>query len=66
MSNITPIYMSVSDAARRYGIGRDLMYEIIGMNEAPNTLKLRGKRLLPIKDFDEFIVEMFQDKKKGC
>jgi hypothetical protein len=65
MSNITPIYMSVSDAARRYGIGRDLMYEIIGMNEAPNTLKLRGKRLLPIKDFDAFIVEMFQDEKKG-
>ena len=63
MESITPIYMSVSDAARRYGIGRDLMYEIIGMNEAPATLKLRGKRLLPIAEYDRFMVEMFQVKK---
>jgi hypothetical protein len=63
MNPITPIYMSVSDAARRYGIGRDLMYELIGMNEAPATLKLKGKRLLPIAEYDKFMVEMFQVKK---
>lgn len=59
MKPITPIYMSVTDAAKRYGIGRTLMYEILAMNEAPKTLKLKSKRLLPIAEFDAFMADAF-------
>lgn len=62
MEKIKPIYMSVTDAAKRYGIARTLVYEIIAMNEAPETLKVGKKRLLPIEKYDEFIRETFSTK----
>ncbi len=62
MEKVKPIYMSVSDAARRYGIGRNLLYEIMAMNEAPETLKIGKKRLLPIAEYDKFFEDTFSTK----
>lgn len=59
-----PIYMSVAQAAERYSLKRDAIYEIMHIADAPETLKVGKRRLLPIKDFDVFMKEYFQESKR--
>lgn len=59
---IEPVYMSVTQAAERYSLGRDAIYEIIHIKDSPETLKVGSRRLLPIKDYDRFMREHFQEK----
>ena len=49
------IYMSPNDAAKRYGICRCIVYELLRMNEAPQTIKVGNRRLIPIREMDAFM-----------
>ena len=60
------IYMSPAEAGKRYGLARSTIYLIIELPEAPKTLKVGSRRLLPIKEYDEFMQEQYthiQEKK---
>lgn len=56
-SQVEQIYMSVDEATRRYCVGKNTMYEIINYDGAPMTLKVGSRRLLPIKDYDKFMLQ---------
>jgi len=60
-----PIYMSVDQAAARYGICRVNIYEILKMPECPATLKVGQRRLLPIGKFDAFMEEQFLPEERS-
>lgn len=51
---IEQLYISISDACKRYGIGRTTLYQLFQLNGCPPVQKLGGKTLLKVKDFDEF------------
>ena len=57
-----PLYMSVAQVAKRYGVSDYTIYGIVRMPESPTTLKVGAKRLLPIKDYDAFMGEQFTDE----
>ena len=59
---IEPKYMKTKDAAMRYGMKVDNMREITKMPEAPLTLKVGQLRLLPIAEYDAFMVAQYSDK----
>ena len=59
---IEPKYMKTKDAATRYGIKIDGMREITKMPEAPLTLKVGQRRVLPIAEYDAFMVGQYSDK----
>ena len=54
------LYMSPADAGKRYGLARSTIYQIIELPEAPATLKVGARRLLPIKEYDAFMVSNFE------
>lgn len=53
------IYMTVNEAIERYSLSRKTIYELINLPESPKTLKVGRKRLIPIKEWDEFTREYF-------
>ncbi|GEM_PF-3783111 len=53
------IYMSPADAAKRYGIGRNAIYDIMALPDSPPTLKIGQRRCLPVADYDKYIKETF-------
>lgn len=59
MSALSPIYMSIKDAAERYSISRSKVYELINAPESPATVKIDGRRLIPIAEYDEYIKTAF-------
>lgn len=59
------LYMSPAEAAKRYGICRKIIYELISMSESPPTLKIGNRRLIPIAQWDEFIKKQFETKHGG-
>ena len=67
-AQLEPLYASPAEAAKRYGIARSTMYEIMNMPESPRTLKIGKSRLVPIADYDRFIKEYFFNKgeRKTC
>lgn len=54
-----PIYMSIKEAAERYAISRSKVYELINSPESPATVKIDGRRLIPIAEYDEYIKTAF-------
>ncbi|MBR4858824.1 MAG: helix-turn-helix domain-containing protein [Clostridia bacterium] len=56
---MSPIYMSIKDAAERYSISRSKVYELINSPESPATVKIDGRRLIPIVEYDEYIKTAF-------
>lgn len=62
-SGVEPIYMSVMQACVRYGLCRESIYEIMRMEDAPNTLNVGKRRLLPIKEYDAFMRLQFGERK---
>lgn len=56
---MTPIFMSIKDATERYSISRSKVYELINAPEAPATVKIDGRRLIPIAEYDEYIKKAF-------
>ncbi len=54
-----PIYMSIKEAAERYAISRSKVYELINAPESPPTIKIDGRRLIPIAEYDEYIKKAF-------
>ena len=59
---VEPLYMSVAQAAERYGIGKTMMYEIVNLPEAPPVLKVGARVTLPILAYDRFMAEQFADE----
>jgi len=59
---IEPVYMSVEQASRRYGICKDLVREIYAMPEAPAKIRVGSRILIPIKEFDVFFGSHFADR----
>lgn len=57
------IYMSPSDAAARYHVCRKVIYDMLRMTEAPQTIKIGNRRLIPIKAMDEFVQAVFKEEK---
>lgn len=62
---MTPLYMSPSEAAKRYELARSTVYELIAMPEAPATLKVGQRRLIPISPMDKFM-STFTEVKTLC
>ena len=54
MANITPLYMSVSDAQIRYGICHSSLYELFQLEDCPKLKKFGRKTLIPVAEFDKF------------
>lgn len=63
-NSVEPIYMSAKQACERYGLSRDVIDKIINMADAPQTLKVGSRRLLPIKEYDTFMVCQFGQKER--
>ena len=61
-NTVDPIYMSATQACERYGISRETVYEIMRLTDAPQTLKVGSRRLLPIKDYDAFMRSQFGER----
>lgn len=59
-----PIYMNISSAAKRYGVGRDLIYDLIRLPDSPPVIAIGAKRLMNIKDWDEYIAN-FNNAREG-
>ena len=49
-----PIYMSVTDAVKRYSISRAYLYRLFAEENCPKIIKMGAKVLIPIADFDQF------------
>lgn len=57
---IEQLYISISEACTRYGIGRTTLYQLFQMDGCPPALKLGGKTLLKVKDFDVFFAAQLE------
>lgn len=64
VSSTTPLYMSVTDAAKRYGMCRNTLYELIALDNAPKVVTIGTKRMLPIAEWDNYIYN-FDAEKEG-
>ena len=61
---VPQIYMSPRQAAARYSLGLRSIYELMLLPGAPVGRKIGARRLLPIREWDEFIDEIGQEDKK--
>ena len=59
-----PLYMSITDAAKRYGMSRNTLYELIALDGSPRVINLGAKRLLSIAEWDDYVYN-FDAKKDG-
>ena len=55
IKKITPMFMGITDACKRYGIGRTTLYGLFQKDGCPPVMKLGGKTLLEIEPFDAFV-----------
>ena len=56
-----PILMTLKQAQERYYLNYNQALLLINSPESPTSLKIDGKRLIPIDTFDEY----FYTKKRG-
>lgn len=54
MQQQTMLYMSVSDALKRYGVSRSSLYLLFRESECPALKKFGKKTLIPVNEFDRF------------
>lgn len=50
-----PLYMSITDAAKRYGMCRTTFYDLMVLDNAPKVVTIGAKRMLPIAEWDSYI-----------
>ena len=50
-----PLYMSITDAAKRYGMCRTTFYDLMALDNAPKVVTIGTKRMLPIAEWDAYI-----------
>lgn len=50
-----PLYMSITDAAKRYGMCRTTFYDLMALDNAPKVVTIGAKRMLPIAEWDAYI-----------
>lgn len=62
-TNITPLYMSVSQALERYGVSRTTLYQIFQLDGCPKLGKCGKKILVPVTAFDEFFSSLIMEGK---
>ena len=55
-----PLYIGISDACRRYGIGKSTLYMLFQRDGCPPVMKLGGKCLLEVAAFDAFFREQLR------
>ncbi|MCR4564124.1 MAG: helix-turn-helix domain-containing protein [Clostridiales bacterium] len=55
------LYITVAMACERYSIGRTTLYELFKLPDCPTIRKLGGKTLIPVKEFDEFILRQMKE-----
>lgn len=56
------LYMSPTEAAQRYSLSKTTIYELLGQDDAPVTLKVGHRRLIPIKNMDEFMKTFVEEQ----
>ena len=59
---VEPLYMSINEACERYAVKRNTMYDITKLDNAPATLKIGSRRVLPIRDYDNYMRTQFNYK----
>ena len=59
-----PLYMSITDAAKRYGMCRTTFYDLMVLDNAPKVVTIGAKRMLPIAEWDAYIRD-FSNTKEG-
>lgn len=59
-----PIYMNVTEAAQRYDMGRNMVYDLMALPSSPPAVKVGGKVLLNIAQWDEYIAN-FDNAREG-
>jgi len=52
----TPVANSIIEAAKRLGVGRTTVYELIGSGEI-RTFKVGNRTLIPEKELQRFVAE---------
>jgi len=54
------LFITVKMATERYSIGRTSLYELFKRPDCPTIRKFGGKTLIPVKEFDEFILRQME------
>ena len=57
------LYMSPTEAAQRYSLSKTTIYELLGLDDAPVTLKVGHRRLIPIKNMDDFMKTFAEEQR---
>ncbi len=55
-----PLFIGVSDACKRYNIGRTTLYSLFQTEGCPPIMKLGGKTMIELKPFDAFFRAQLQ------
>lgn len=55
-----PLFIGVSDACKRYNIGRTTLYSLFQTEGCPPVMKLGSKTMIELKPFDEFFRSLLQ------
>lgn len=55
------LYITVALACERYSIGRTTLYSLFKLPDCPTIRKLGGRTLIPVKEFDEFILRQMKE-----
>lgn len=55
-----PLFISVSEACRRYCIGRTTLYSLFQADGCPPIMKLGGKTMIELAPFDAFFRAQLQ------
>lgn len=53
--------VSIVEAAQRLGVGRSMIYELLGEGSLP-SIRLGTRRLIPVKALDELIEKRMAEK----
>lgn len=62
---VEKLYMTVTEACRRYGIGRTSLYSLFALEECPTLRKFGNKTLIPVREFDAFFEGILTVPKVG-
>lgn len=55
-ANTTPVANSITEAAKRLGVGRTTIYELIGSREL-RTFKIGQRTLIPESEMQRFVAD---------
>ncbi len=61
---IDKLYMTISEACSRYGIGRTSLYTLFQLDGCPKLRKFGNRTLVPVAEFDEFFESFLTEPKR--